>query len=196
MNDGFVIDPMPIDIEGSPVTRVCTGMQTLFASDPRFDDVLRMAVVLEGPVDLSLSMLRSNAPGHGFAGKAMDLLTTLCDIHGVTVRLQSASLRRDDETRRGILDQKGLDAFYGRRGFVPDDANWRAYAMIRRPVGETSMAEGSEDMPSSMRPLTVEELQWVARDTADLDERLDALFASRTSRSGLADRRRRGRVEA
>jgi hypothetical protein len=110
--------------------RVCAAMTDAFEADDAIGTTITMSVEPEGPTDMTLRMLRSHRKGSRAAGTAVSLLTRLCDRHGVTLRLQSVSLADPGE---GALDQDALDAFYARRGFVQDDANWRAYAMIRRP---------------------------------------------------------------
>jgi hypothetical protein len=140
MTTGFLMDPMPMDHGTSPVVLVCSSMTALFHCDDRLIGTLTMAVVAEGPSDLTVSMLRSEARGRGSAGRAMDVLAMLCDVHLVTMRLQSVSLRCESDIDADKLDQRSLDAFYGRRGFVRDDANWRAYSMIRVPGAHASNA--------------------------------------------------------
>lgn len=130
---GFHAERMPTDIGGSPTERVCERMTALFGAVPDLNRHITLAVKPQSPRDLWISMLISTDRGRGLASHAIDVLTFLCDVHGVTVRMQSVSLR---ETRRDgatALEQKALDAFYARRGFVADDTAWKAYSMIRRP---------------------------------------------------------------
>jgi len=127
---GFSTGTVAVDLLDSPAMRVCVAMHGLFLEDVAIGTTITMSIDPEGPTDMTVRMLRSHRRGSRAAGDAMSILTRLCDRHGVTLRLQSVSLAAPGDDS---LDQDALDAFYARRGFVPDDANWRAYAMIRRP---------------------------------------------------------------
>lgn len=154
MTTGFHMGSVPMDIGGSPVMLVCSSMTALFHCDDRLMTTLTMAVVPETPNDIVVSMLRSESRGRGCAGRVMDVLTMLCDVHLVTVRLQSISLRSDSDADADKLDQKALDAFYARRRFVRDDANWRAYSMIRTPGAHASTACTPEPVRSTSVDMT------------------------------------------
>lgn len=176
---GFLIGRLPIDLVGRPSMLVCEGMERLFAQDEALRSAVTISMDPEGPQDVVVAILRTFERRTGAASRTMDALADLCDLHGVTLRLQSCSLKTEHDA--DALDQDALDAFYGRRGFVPDDANWRAYAMIRRPVACSG--------PSSMRMLTRAEMDDIAKDTAEMDARIEAAFAARTPRPTLAARR-------
>lgn len=176
---GFLTGRMPIDLAGRPSALVCEGMERTFAADPDLGSSITMSVDAQGPYDISVDILRSFERRRGAASRAMDALSALCDEHGVTLRLQSCSLRTEHDA--DALDQEALDAFYGRRGFVPDDANWRAMAMIRRPA--------SRSKAPSVRMLTPQELEHAAKETAELDARIETAFAERAPRTTFAQRR-------
>lgn len=133
MTPGFHAESVPVDIGGSPAMRVCERMAALFGGDTGLSSNVTLAVTPQGPKDLWVSMLHAQRRRTGAAGRALDALVLLCDMHGATIRLQAVSLTESIKDAEGALGQNDLDAFYGRRGFVPDDANWRAYAMIRTP---------------------------------------------------------------
>ena len=181
---GFLIGRLPIDLVGRPSMLVCEGMERLFVQDPVLRSSVTISMDPEGPQDVTVAILRTFERRTGAASRTMDALADLCDRHGVTIRLQSCSLRTEHDA--DALDQQALDAFYGRRGFVPDDANWRAYAMIRRP---TPSGEAS-----STRMLTRTEIDAIARHTAEMDARIDAASAGRTPRTTFAARRAAGSI--
>lgn len=130
LKPGFTTGAIAVDLVTSPVMRVCDAMKEAFADDDGIGTTITMSLELQSPTDVVVRMLRSNQNGSGAAGDAMTTLMRLCDRHGVTARLQAVSLADPGDD---CLDQNALEAFYARRGFVQDDANWRAYAMIRRP---------------------------------------------------------------
>lgn len=179
---GFLIGRQPVDLDGRPSMLVCEGMERLFAQDAALRSAVTISMDPQGPHDVTVAILRTFERRTGAASRTMDALADLCDRHGVTVRLQSCSLKTEHDA--DALDQNALDAFYGRRGFVPDDANWRAYAMIRLPTPHTNA--------SSLRMLTASEMKRLASETAELDARIDAALAARTPRPTFAQRRATG----
>lgn len=130
---GFHAERVPLDIGGSPTARVCERMSAIFSSMPDLNDSITLAVTPQSPSDLWISMLISTDRGRGLASHAVDVLAFLCDLHAVTIRMQSVSLKGSRKDGATALDQKALDAFYARRGFIPDDTVWKVCSMIRIP---------------------------------------------------------------
>jgi len=157
---GFHAERVPVDIGGSPTARVCERMTALFIAVGDLNRGITLAVTPRTPRDLWISMLISTDRGRGLASHAMDVLTFLCDIHGVTIRMQSVSLKGSRRDGATALDQSSLDAFYARRGFVPDDGEWKACSMIRTPgapariVPRLPAPKCPDDLLSGIRSIT------------------------------------------
>ncbi len=134
MKAGLDTGRIPEDLLGRPSTMVVEGMARFMAARPDIASNVLISLTPESPRHIRIGMLRSGRRRLGHAGRALDELVRLCDDSGVVLHLQSVSRpRREDLPMEDHLEQDDLDAFYGRRGFIVDDRDWRAYALVRIP---------------------------------------------------------------
>jgi len=143
---GIHIDRLTDDLRGSPVDRVATAVRLAFADDVEAARAIGLVLTVRGPRHVWVAMLKSHRRRQGLAGRVLDRLCRLCDEAGVVLQMQAVALPGKAADAAGRLDQRALEAFYGRRGFVADTTSRRAHAMTRpvdtlgRPARMTPMA--------------------------------------------------------
>jgi len=92
---------------------------SLFAVMPR----PMVAELREGAIELTFIGVYTEHQGKGYAGRALCILTALCDANGLTIELNArpevAKLFPDCRQSRSVEE---LVAWYGRNGFVDTSA--------------------------------------------------------------------------
>lgn len=133
MTPGMHVESVADDLVGKPSVRVLRMLECMFAADAELSSSVCLAASPTGPTHVWISMLHSRRRGHGLGGAALDSLCCACDLEGVTIEMQAVSLSHTLKDADGALDQKALDAFYARRGFVPATARTRRNSLVRAP---------------------------------------------------------------
>lgn len=133
MTPGMHVEGVPEDLLGRPSVRVLRMLERMFAADAEISSTVCLAASPTGPYHVWVSMLHSRRRGRGLGGAVLDSLCCACDLEGVTIEMQAVSLSQTLKDADGTLDQKALDAFYARRGFVPATARAKRHSLVRPP---------------------------------------------------------------
>jgi GNAT superfamily N-acetyltransferase len=155
MTPGIYVESVPQDLLGRPSVRVLRMLERVFETDRELSASVCLAASPTGPTHVWVSMLHSRRRGRGMGGAVLDSLCCACDLEGVTIEMQAVSLANTLKDAAGSLDQKALEAFYARRGFVPATACAKRHSLVRRPnatpsrrpIMRTSPMPRNEDAP-------------------------------------------------